>query len=45
MPERFVFRQVDYRDLSTFLEDGEMEKFGQKTIPINKHVIKPVTRT
>lgn len=24
MPERFVFRQVDYRDISTFLNDGEV---------------------
>ena len=24
MPERFVFRQVDYRDIQTFLADGEI---------------------
>lgn len=24
MPERFVFRQVDYRDIATFLADGEI---------------------
>ena len=24
MPERFVFRQVDYRDVGTFLADGEV---------------------
>jgi len=24
MPERFIFRQVDYRDISTFLDDGEI---------------------
>lgn len=25
MPERFVFRQIDYRDVSTFLQDGEIK--------------------
>ena len=24
MPERFVFREVDYRDIRTFLRDGEV---------------------
>ncbi len=24
MPERFIFRQVDYRDIPTFLDDGEI---------------------
>lgn len=24
MPERFIFRQVDYRDIATFLNDGEI---------------------
>ena len=24
MPERFVFRQVDYRDIATFLANGEI---------------------